>query len=73
MSQQLRIETARIRSAINLASMADLNNQNQELIVLDVVDDTVVANTNSQLTVSALQLDASRWSRVAGELTNRID
>lgn len=47
--------------------------QDDQLVILDLADDSVVAHTNAQLAVTALQLDASGRTGVTGERADRIE
>lgn len=53
--------------------MPNTEHEDHQLFVLDVVDDSVVADANAKLTVTTLQLDASRRTRVTGKRPNRFN
>lgn len=53
--------------------MPDTKHKDDQLIILDVVDDPVVADANAKLTVATLQLDAPRRSWVVGERPYRYE
>lgn len=52
--------------------MADPQHQDDQLIILDIVDDSVVADANTEFAVASLELNATRRARVAGESPDRI-
>lgn len=53
--------------------MSDPEHEDYQLFILDVVDDSVIANANAELPVTALQLDASRRAWLFGERPDRFE
>src|SRR5690625_2764948 len=53
--------------------MSDTERENYQLFILDVIDDSVVADANAELTIATLQLDASRRTRVTGKRSDRFE
>lgn len=64
--------TADTISPVHLSAMADPQYQDDQFIVLDVVDNSVVADANAKFTVSSLELDATRRARVMSKSPDRI-
>lgn len=60
-----------VASSIYLAAVADPQHQDHKLVVLDVIDDPVVANANAELAVAAAQLQTSGRAWIFCELFNR--
>lgn len=44
--------------------MPDTEDQHDQLIIHDVIDDSVVTDSDAQLALAALKLDATGWARV---------
>jgi hypothetical protein len=71
MGEQIAFGHAFVRSqrhrkelAVDLAAMSDFHGENQEAVVLDGVDDTVVADANAPGPVLTLEIVGSGWSRL---------
>ncbi len=60
-------------SSVYLSTVSDPEHQDNQFIVLNVIDDSVVTDANSELTVTALQLDAPGRAWIACERLDRIE
>lgn len=63
--------SGRLPRPVNLSAVSNVQNKDHELIVLDVVDDSVVAHTNAKLTLTPAELQASRRPRILRECPYR--
>ena len=66
----LALETADATSSIHLSAMSDPEHQDYQLVILDVVDDTVVTDADVELSSISLELNTARRARVNGESIN---
>ncbi len=62
-----------LQPAVNVTAMADLDDQNEEAIVLNSIDDSVIAGTKSVKTMLALEGFRARWTRVGRQTINALD
>lgn len=53
--------------------MTDPEDQHDQLIVLDLIDDPVVTDSDTQFAVTAPECDAPWWPRVVGEGVDRLE
>lgn len=53
--------------------MTDPEDQHDQLVVHDVVDDSVVADSDTQFAVTALERDAAGRARVIGKAVDRLE
>lgn len=63
----LHHETVDVTSAIHLSAMSDPEHEDYQLVILDVVYDTVVTDADAELSPTSLELNAARRTRVNGE------
>ncbi len=58
---------------MHLTAMSYPEHEDYQFIVLDLVDDSVVADANAEFTITALQLDTAGRPWVAGQRPDRIE
>lgn len=65
-------ETTDVASSIHVSAMPDPEHEDHQLVILNVVDNSVVADADTKLTATSLELDATRRTWFASESLDRI-
>lgn len=59
--------------SVHVAPVAQAQDEHDQFVVFNVVHHSVVADSDPQLPVSALQGDATWWARIVRELLDRLE